>query len=120
MIDNAQARPAWVVSAGEHIFKSYKTKTFWEFVKDVIETWEKVNPGEWREINMEIELTKADLKDKKYATTNSKYMERRLLLRIPEFVHNVIRVFYPDYPMDRKFFVKFGRMFPAYRIPDKI
>ena len=120
IIDNNNARPAWVVAYGDQIMYAYKHRTFWDFVDEVMNVWTKVHPKQWGELIHEVKLTKLDLVDKKYATTKSKHMERRLLLRMPEFVHNVIWKMYPDYRMDRKFFNTFARRYPAYRVSEKV
>ena len=120
ILDNNNWRSASQVMVADKIMAAYKTKTFWEFVDEVMKVWAELNPGKWRELIHEVKATKLDLIDRRYATTKSKHMERRFLLRMPEFVHNVIWKMYPDYPMDRKFFNTFARRYPNFRVSEKI
>ena len=120
ILDNNNWRSAHQVAVADRIMLAYKTKSFWAFVDEVIKTWHEINPGQWKELICEIQATRDNLVDRRYATTASKHMERRLMLRMPEFVHNVIWKMYPDYPMDRKFFNIFARRYPAFRVSEKI
>ena len=119
-VDNNNLRPMRNVAVVDHLMEVSKTKGFWPFVDEVMKVWEEVNPGQWKELIAEVNETKSRLNDRKYATTGSKHMERRFLLRMPEFVHNVIWKMYPDYDMNREFFNKFARRYPAYRVSEKI
>ena len=120
VIDGNNLRPIRDVTAVDQIMWAYKTKSFWEFVDEVFKVWEVINPGQWRELIHEVEITRENLKDKKYATTGAKDKERRFLLRMPEFIHNTIWKLYPDYPMDRKFYNTFAKRYPKFRVSDKI
>lgn len=122
IIDNGNYRPIHHVAAVDRIFESYKKKGFWETIDTMMKVWEEINPGAWRELIVEVQNTRDDLVDKRYATTGkqSRYMERRLLLRMPDFVCQSIMKLYPDEPMDRKFYNKFARRYPAFRVSEKI
>ena len=120
VLDNNNWRSARQVAAADRIMTAYKTKSFWDFVDEVMNIWAKLNPGRWRELIHEVKITKLDLRDREYATTKSKHMERRFLLRMPEFVHNVIWKMYPDYEMDRKFYNTFARRYPNFRVSEKV
>ena len=120
ILDGNQMRSTHQVLVADRIMTAYKTKSFWAFVDEVMNTWHDINPGQWRELICEIQVTRDNLKDRKYATTESKHMERRFMLRMPEFVHNVIWKMYPDYPMDRKFFNTFARRYPTFRVSEKV
>lgn len=120
VLDGDNLRPAHHVAAIDRIVDASKTKTFWEFVDEVILSWERVNPGKWREQVVEVQNSRDNLRDKKFATTESKHMERRFLLRMPEFVNVAITKFFPDVEMDRKFYNTFARRYPALRVSEKI
>jgi len=120
VLDQETMRSAKDIVAVERIMKAYKTKSFWPCVDEIMKVWSEVNPGKWNELIVEVKNTKSTLKDKKYATTNSKSMERRFLLRMPDFVHNAIIKLYPNEPMNRRFFNTFARRYPAFRVSDKV
>ncbi len=120
VLENDNLRPAHHVAAVDRIMKAYKMKPFWGFVDEVMTVWADIHPAQWKEMIIDIKEQRLDLKDRKYATTESKHMERRLLLRMPEFVNYAIVKMYPDYPMDRKFFNTFARRYPAFRISEKV
>lgn len=120
ILDNGSFRPAANVAAVERIMAASKKMSFWDCLDEIMKVWQERNPSRWEEIIYEVKLTKSDLKDKKFATTPSKNMERRLLLRMPDFVNYAITILYPDFKMDRKFFNTFARRYPAFRVSDKV
>lgn len=120
VVENGILRSARHVAAVDRIMNAAKTKSFWGFVDEVMVVWAEIHPAQWREMIVDIKEQRHGLRDRQYATTESKHMDRRLLLRMPEFVNYAIVKMFPDYPMDRKFFNTFAKRYPAFRISEKV
>lgn len=120
VLDGDNVRPAKDVAAVDRLMKISKTKGFWEFMDEAMKIWSERHPAKWREAIIEVKNTRSGLKDKTWATTESKYMERRFLIRMPEFFNYAITILYPDFNMDRKFYNTFARRYPAFRVSDKV
>ena len=82
--------------------------------------WESTNPGHWEAHLVGVYDLRATRKDSKFASTIDPNTGGilRYTLDIPEKVMYMIRMLYSveELPMDRKFFLEFGRRFPNLKV----
>ena len=92
----------------------------WPVIEECFKVWESTNPGHWEAHLVGVYDLRATRKDSKFASTIDPNTGGilRYTLDIPEKVMYMIRMLYSveELPMDRKFFLEFGRRFPNLKV----
>ena len=118
------------MQAVNKLIKLKNDKGPWEVIAEIIRVWVKEKPEEYRSFVIGLDETK---RSRKVSSVGGSYFSGvtkdkstggriRYLCDIPVKVIKMIRVIYtPDeLPMDKKFYNKFGRLFPDFKISEKI
>ena len=128
LIDNFKYAPAKAVQAIDRLIRFKKTKSPWETIAEIIKIWQSTKPKEWKSFIVTMKNVKATRKittvgGKQFSgVTKDKGSYGRALLDIPTRVMRMIRAIYKveELPMDRKFFAKFSKKFPAFVVWEKV
>lgn len=117
-----ELKPRQAVSGADTLIEMKKTKPVWEVIAKAIDIWADTHPIQWESVLIDTKYTRETRKDKKFGTSKTKASNLRYTLDMPLPVSKMIRALYnPDeLPMDRKFFIKFARKFPAFKIAEKM
>lgn len=118
------------LQAVNRLLKLRKEKPFWEVVAGVVDMWIKRDEKEWKSYILHLDAVK---KDQKVRTRGSKSwrgvsvdkesgVERSLVVDFPIWIDMCLRVLYKgdDIQFDKKFYRKFARRFPIFRIREKV
>jgi hypothetical protein len=106
-----------------------RTKSKWEVINFIVESWAKTNPRSWRSHIVNLQSIK---QSRKLTTVGTKQFSGvskdkatggylRYALDIPEKVIFIIRKLYTaeELPMDKEFFSQFGKRFPIFVISER-
>lgn len=98
------------------------THSVWDVIDEIINVHAKEHPEKWKAYVMQVEEARSSRKDSKFGSTGTKGSNLRYTLDIPEKVLLMIRMLYnPDeLPMDRKFFLKFAKRYPKFKVAEKV
>jgi len=116
-------RPAWAIQAADTLIRMKKdNRPIWESIEYMIKVWHKTRPTEWKSYLYYLNDIRETRIDKKFGTSKTKGSNLRYTLDIPEIIMSMIRKLYTadELPMDRKFFIKFARRFPAFKVVEKM
>jgi len=113
------------VNAVYHLFnlKDKNGSNPWPVIEECFKVFESTNPTQYNSHLIYIDDIKETRKDKKFASTKDPntggYL--RYTLDIPEKVMYMIRVIYSpeELPMNKQFYLEFGRRFPRYKVAEK-
>lgn len=111
--------PAHAVNMADHLIK-LKTQNpldIWVVVDAVLEAWKQVAPREWDSFIVSTEATRGT-RANKHGSNDKEGL--RYTVDMPEWVMAVMRQLYtPDeLPMDKEFFKRFWRRYPAFRVSE--
>jgi len=127
-------RDADHLAAATKIIMASKVKPWWEVINMVVSLYKKLYPAEYRQF---VKINRELMKTRGTATGRGKNQDEehwhkqsevRYLLNLPQKLIRMIRCVYPlpderNKPylkFDRKFYRKFARYHPEFRIPEKI
>jgi hypothetical protein len=126
---NFKYAPASAVQLADKLLQLKKTQNPWEVIKFVVKSWAGSNPKTWRSHIVHVKGIKDSRKVTRVGTKEFTGVSKdkvtgaylRYTLDIPEKVIYIIRKLYTpeELPMDKKFYYKFGRLFPAFRISER-
>ncbi|MEK6884658.1 MAG: hypothetical protein AABY22_33805 [Nanoarchaeota archaeon] len=123
MVDNGILRKADNVELAEKIIQLRKQKDAWVVIDELLKAWSKRAPEEVDAFQIQIREYRENLIDKRFGQTKGgKDFGRRFILSFPKILMLMIRTQYKadELPMDSKFFAKFAKRYPFFKIPDKI
>ncbi len=121
--------PASSVQLADKLIQLKKTKSKWEVIAFIVDSWAKTNPKSWRSHVINLQAVKQSRKLTTIGTkefsgvskdkTTGAYL--RYALDIPEKVIFIIRKLYnaEELPMDKEFFDQFGKRFPIFVISER-
>jgi len=117
-----QLRSAHAVSAADKLFKLKSENKVWESIEKIVEIWADSRPEEYQSYIFDITEIKASMYDPKFGTTKEKGSNLRRYLDIPDTVMKMIRILYSaeELPMNKDFFIKWGKRFPKMMTVQKI
>ena len=96
----------------------------WPVIEECFKIWQSTNPGHWDAHLVEVYDLRRTRKDSKFASTVDPVTggTLRYTLDIPEKVMYMIRMLYSveELPMNREFFLTFGKKFPYLKVADKL
>lgn len=96
----------------------------WPVIEECINVWKSTNPREYRSHLITIKEIRDTRADREFATAHRDPVHGGILrytLDVPEKVIFMIRALYTpeELPMDRKFWLEWGKRFPGTRIAEK-
>jgi hypothetical protein len=115
-------RSAYAVGAADRLIKLKQENKVWESIEEIVKIWADSKPHEYQSYVLDITEIKETMYDPKFGTTREKGSNLRRYLDIPDTVMKMIRLLYnPDeLPMNKDFFIKWGKRFPRMMTVQKI
>jgi hypothetical protein len=107
----------------EKITKLRRDKDPWIIIDQLVDLWAKIAPDEENAQKIQINEYREQLIDPKFGqTAGGKHFERRFTIAIPQRLMLMIRSQYkPDeLKTDAKFYQKFAKRYPFFKISEKI
>lgn len=105
-----------------HLVKLKETNgsDFWPVIDVILKWWQGKNPTEWKSYLLELQNVRETRADEKYGESVGK--TGRYMLDVPQSVMLVIRKLYSvdELPMNKKFWLTFGRKYPAFKVAQKL
>lgn len=99
-----------------------KNKDPWLAIASMVDYWKKSNPTQWRELKIDIKMTK-DTRANEFGASTNKNSGMRYTMSLPEGIWNMIVVIFGDKqildPYSKKFFREFGKRFPEFRVSER-
>jgi len=96
----------------------------WPVIEECFNIWKSTNPKHWDAHLVDVYDLRESRKDKKFGSTTDPVTGGvlRYTLDIPEKVMYMIRMLYSveELPMNREFFLEFGRRFPNLKVAEKL
>ena len=96
----------------------------WPVIEKCFDVWKSTEPTQWRAHLIEVRDLKNSRKDPVFASSMDPRTGGilRYTLDIPEKVMMMIRMLYSEeeLPMDRQFFLEFGKRFPYLKVANKL
>lgn len=119
---SGKLRPINDVSLADKVLDLRKNKNPWRVIEQLVAAWEERSPEDFIGFKAQIKDTRDNQVDSKFARTRNQDMDRRLVVVLPQTLHDMIRsMFTPqEFPMDKKFFIEFARRFPFFKVPEKL
>lgn len=99
--------------------KHLKGEAKWKDIEDLINRWAKRNPRGAAENMRWVQEAKADLTDKKFATSNAEAIGRFGVSIHPELM-NYIQAFYPEFMDSKDDLHEFMKRFKQFRVPEVV
>ena len=128
MSDHLKWAPAKTVSAADRLIELKNKKSPWEVIQEVVKLWMETNPTEYDSFVYTLDKTKRTRKITKaggshfsgltYDRESGGHLQYKL--DIPVKVVYLIRKLYPDMPMDKAFYKKWGKVFPKMVVMEKV
>lgn len=108
-----------------------RTKSMWEVIDFLIDAWIKREPKKWKSYLVEIKGIRETRKISSVGGKSFRGVSRddrengaitSYLLDIPAWIVMAIRKLYDaqELPMDKKFYYKFARKFPAFLVRERV
>ncbi len=106
----------------DQLMEVRRKKKPWEVIDMIVERWAQSAPKQFEVFKTHLESTRQDMKDKKFASTDSKIADRRMTMIFPVKLHNMIRSVYKsdELIMDKEFNRDFCKRYPFFQIPEKL
>ncbi len=106
----------------DHLLEARRKKKPWEIIDMIVERWAQSAPKQFEVFKVHLENTRQDMKDKKFASTDSKTADRRMTMIFPTQLHSMIRSVYKadELVMDKEFNVDFCKRYPFFQVPEKL
>lgn len=120
--DNGMIRDLDDLEFAEKIITLRNNKDEWVVIEELVKYWAQKAPDEVEAITVNVTEYRESLKDKTYGqTVGGKDQERRFKVSFPLTLQNMIRTLYSneELPFDQKFYNKFAKKFPFFRIAEK-
>lgn len=120
--ENGKIRRFRDVELVEDIFKIKNTKSHWEVIEKLIQTWQKKTPEDIEALKINLSQYKESLVDKEFGqTAGGKDQERRFTLIFPVQLQTMIRSIYKvdELPFDKEFYNEFATRYPGFRVSEK-
>lgn len=113
---------ATALMAADKIFKLKEQNKTWECLEEIVKIWSQVKRSEYKSYLIDLDYIKGTMKDPKFGTTRTRGSNLRRLIDMPSSLVFWIRKVFTaeELPMDKKFFIKWSRMFPKMMVVNKI
>ena len=115
-------RPAKDIVDADYVFtQKNKIKDPWRVIDILVNMWAERSPERFKAFKLHLDDTRSGLRDRKFATTPDKHMERRLVVIFPQDLYLMIRSVYKawELPFSRDFNYEFAKRYPFFKIPEK-
>ena len=123
-MDEFRYAPATDVQAADRLLTLKKTKDVWEVIEECFKIWADKHPKEYKSFLFHVQEVRETRKRTKgfRGVTKGKdggYIE--YTMDIPQDIIYMLRVLYTpeELPMDKKFFRKFAKKFPKFKVSGK-
>ena len=115
-------RSAYAVGAADKLIKLKSENKVWESIEEIVKIWADSKPHEYQSYVFDITNIRETMYDPKFGTTKEKGSNLRRYLDIPDTVMKMIRLLYnpEELPMDKDFFIRWGKSFPKMMVVQKI
>ena len=110
------------LGAADRLIMLRKKKPMWEVIDEVVDIWVKKHPKEWKSNLIRVQGIRDTRKEKEFASSKDKGSYLRYLVDAPQSIITMIRILYNpnELNMDKEFWIKFGKRYKAFMIPEKI
>jgi hypothetical protein len=125
-VEKYRYAPKKVVTGVDRILKLKKTLPQWEVIAEIVNFWASLNPSQYDSYLVRLRDIKATRKKTTIGTKEFVGISKdkgtggyiNYMVDVPVKVMSMIRIVYNsnELQMDKKFFRKFGRKFPAFRV----
>lgn len=106
----------------EAVIAARKNKNPWDVIDMLVKEWAERSPNEVSAFKVQIDDYRNTRQDRRFARTHNRDQDRRMIMVMPETLHNMIRAIFKkdELEMNRDFFRKFVKKYPGFQIPEKI